>query len=79
LPMLHRHLEQLKDRLDRQEYRRILAERYARIGRGAYNETPRQALRFLLRGSLYGYQPLQNLLFSVISSPFGRWLRKHLP
>jgi glycosyltransferase involved in cell wall biosynthesis len=79
LPMLHRHLERLKDRIDRREYRRILAERYARIGRGAYVETPRQALRFLLRGSLYGYQPLQNLVFSLTSSAFGRWLRKHLP
>ena len=79
LPMLHRHLYRLKDRIDRGEQRRILAERYARIGRGAYVETPRAALRFLLLGSLYGYQPIQNLIFSVTSSAAGRWLRSFVP
>lgn len=79
LPMLHRHLARLNDRLAPAERRRILAERYARIGRGAYVETPRPALRFLALGSFYGYQPLQNLIFSLTSSAFGRWLRGFLP
>lgn len=79
LPMLHRHLARLKDRLGPGERRRILAERYARIGRGAYIETPGAALLFLLRGSLYGYQPLQNLVFSLTSSAIGRRLRALLP
>lgn len=79
LPMLHRHLDHLKERLDRSEQRRILAERYSRIGRGAYVETPRAALRFLVLGSLYGYQPVQNLIFSLTSSAIGRRLRGFLP
>jgi glycosyltransferase involved in cell wall biosynthesis len=75
LPMLFRHLDRLQDRLGPTERRRILAERYARIGRGAYVETPGKALRFLVTGSLYGYQPMQNLIFSLASSALGRRLR----
>lgn len=78
LPMIRAHLERLSGRLSRRDRRLILAERYARIGRGAFAESPWEALGFLLRGSLLGYEPLTNMAFIAAATPPGRRLKEWL-
>lgn len=79
IPMIRRHVAAQRARLSRREARAILGERLCRVGRSAYGfGLYREGLAMVLAASLYGFRPLENLLYLVIASPPARWLKRML-
>lgn len=77
LPMILRHLAARRADLTSSERRRILGERFARLGRAAYgNGMHGRGARLLLRASLQGFEPATNLWVLGTASPPARWLKR---
>jgi len=79
LAMICRHLDRAGSDLSREERRRILASRYASLGREAYYRGSRSAgARMLFTAATYGHAPVDNLLYLLTAAPPVRWLKRHL-
>ena len=78
LPMILDHCEKLRGRLSAAEYRDIIGERYASIGRNVYLGVPRLGVRLLGRAILAGHEPLTNFWYLITASPWARWLKARL-
>ena len=70
LPMVHHHLERLRDRLSKREIRAILGERYTTLGRNLYTAGEYMlGIRFLVKAILHGHRPAENSWYLVTASP----------
>jgi glycosyltransferase involved in cell wall biosynthesis len=79
LPMVLRHVQRKRHELSRGEVRRILGERWGRLGRAAYSHRLYgEGIQLLLRAMLFGFEPVQNLWFLLSASPPARWLKRRL-
>jgi glycosyltransferase involved in cell wall biosynthesis len=79
LPMVQRYVTMKRGELAPREVRRILGERWGRLGRAAYTYRVYGAgLGMVLHAMLLGYRPLENLLFLVSAAPPTRWLKRRI-
>lgn len=79
LPMVQRYVALKQGELSRREIRRILGERWGRIGRTAYSfGAYGEGLRMVAYAMALGYRPLENLLFLLSAAPPSRWLKRRL-
>jgi len=79
LPMVRRHVAAQRQALSRAERRRILGERWGRLGRAAYGyRLYGEGLRLVLQATLLGFEPARNLWFLLSASPPARWLKRRL-
>jgi glycosyltransferase involved in cell wall biosynthesis len=79
LPMIERHVAALRDELSPREVRRLLGERWGRVGRAAYSYGLHQeGLRLIARASCYGFEPLRNVAFLLGSAPPARAVKRLL-
>ncbi|HEX3810930.1 MAG TPA: glycosyltransferase family 2 protein [Rhizomicrobium sp.] len=79
IPMIQRHVRSLHDRLSKSDLRRILGERFGRLGRVAYARGAlRTGLSLIVRSILLGYRPLESLYFLASAAPPAIWLRRQL-
>ena len=79
MPMVQRHLASRRADLSRREVRRILGERWGRIGRSAYTYGRHaDGLRLILRASLMGFEPGRNAWFLLSAAPFLRPVKRLL-
>jgi hypothetical protein len=77
IPMIQRHLAQRSGELSHQDVRRILGERLGRLGRSAYSFPDYgTGLTMVLRSTMLGYRPLENILFLASAAPPARWLKR---
>jgi hypothetical protein len=79
LPMVRRYVVMKRSELAPREVRRILGERWGRLGRAAYSyRVYGEGLRMVLHATLLGYRPLENLLFLASAAPPMRWLKRQI-
>jgi glycosyltransferase involved in cell wall biosynthesis len=79
LPMVISYLERNRDRLSPAEMRRILGERFSKIGQVAYASGDFTfGLKTMTRALVRGYRPLSNLYFIAKASAPTRWLKHRL-
>jgi glycosyltransferase involved in cell wall biosynthesis len=79
LPMVISHLERNRDRLGQDEIRRILGERFSKLGQVAYASGDFTfGLKTIARAIVRGYRPLANLYFVARASLPTRWLKHRL-
>lgn len=79
LPMVISYVERNRDRLTPEEIRRILGERFSKIGQVAYvSGDLGYGLRTLARAIVRGYRPLSNMYFVARASVPTRWLKHWL-
>ena len=79
LPMVQRYVAMKRSELSGREVRRILGERWGRLGRAAYTYRVYGAgLGMVLHAMLLGYRPLENLLFLASAAPPMRWLKRRI-
>lgn len=79
LPMVISYLERNRDRLSKDEARRILGERFSKLGQVAYASGDLTfGLRSIFRAVCRGYKPLANIFFVARASVPKRWLKHRL-
>ncbi len=78
LPMIEGHCRDLSGRLAPGERRRIIGARYTTLGRGLYPAEPGAGARLLVRAILNGTEPLANLRYLLVASPWARRLKARL-
>ena len=79
LPMIERHVSNLRDRLSAKDVRSILGKRFALVGRVAYARGDyRHGLPLIYRSMVLGYQPLGSLYYLASASPPATWLKRRL-
>jgi glycosyltransferase involved in cell wall biosynthesis len=79
IPMIQRHIQSLHGRLSKRDLRRILGERFGRLGRVAYARGALRSGLSLIGHSIWlGYQPLESLYFLASAAPPAIWLRRQL-
>jgi glycosyltransferase involved in cell wall biosynthesis len=76
LPMVRRHVERQRHRLSAGEVRRILAERYAAVGRNLYRAGAHlRGMALLMRAAVMGYHVGESLWYLFAASPPARVLK----
>jgi glycosyltransferase involved in cell wall biosynthesis len=79
LPMIAKHVSELRDRLSKKEVRQIMGKRLGLVGRVAYARGDfRNGLRLIGRSMALGYQPLGSLYYMTSASPPAVWLKRQL-
>ncbi|MGE3332904.1 MAG: glycosyltransferase [Rhodospirillaceae bacterium] len=79
LPMVISYLERNRDRLGQHEIRRILGERFSKLGQVAYASGDFTfGLKTIARAVVRGYRPLANMYFVARASVPTRWLKHRL-
>lgn len=79
LPMVISYVERNRDRMSADEARRILGERFSKIGQVAYASGDFTfGLKTLARAIARGYRPLGNLYYVARASAPTRWLKHWL-
>jgi glycosyltransferase involved in cell wall biosynthesis len=79
IPMVKRHVESKRGELSQPELRRILGERWGRLGRSAYSfGFYGDGLRMIVHASLLGFEPFANLAFLLKASPPMPWLKRQI-
>ena len=79
MPMVRRHLTNRRGALSARAVRRILGERWGRIGRSAFTYGHyADGLCLILRATLMGFEPLRNVWFLLSAAPFMRPVKRLL-
>jgi len=79
LPMVAAYVARNGHRLTRAQSRRILGERFSKMGQSAYaNGELAFGIPTILRAAAYGHQPLQNLLYMIRASAATRWIKRRI-
>lgn len=79
LPMIERHLANLRSRLSNAEVRQIMGKRLGLVGRVAYaNGDYSNGVSLIGRSMVLGYQPFRSLYYMASASPPATWLKKRL-
>jgi glycosyltransferase involved in cell wall biosynthesis/polysaccharide pyruvyl transferase WcaK-like protein len=80
LPMVSAYVARAGAKLTPAERRKILGERYSKIGQAAYaNGEFVFGVKTLMCAIAYGHQPWRNVLYLVRASGLMRWLKRLLP
>jgi glycosyltransferase involved in cell wall biosynthesis len=79
LPMVLRHIERLRPRLDQRALRHILGARYTKIGRNAYqNQRLVPGLLLVTKAILLGSNGFENIMFLASASPVARFAKRQI-
>ena len=79
LPMIERHVSELRGRLNHTDVRYIKGKRLGLVGRAAYQQGDyRNGLYLIGRSVALGYQPLGSLYYLALASPPAVWFKSQL-